>query len=161
MALGPIKKSDEVEAKLLELASMLIEEGRSSGEAVLERQKQAGKVVRNCRPRVSSEEFLQEARRALEDEIHIARPAEFEEDIDPNERDRELAKKALAHLRLSQLKDIATTMALDHRGTEEQVVDRLARALGSDPVEIARLRPSQRGGSPREGGCGSAFSDSR
>lgn len=139
MALDPIVRLEDIDQRLERLAKTLAEEGRRVGEAAQAKRLAAGKVVRTIETPSFADEFLAEAREALEDEIDIARPADFEDDIEPGERDREIGKKALAVLKLDQLRKVASYQELDYRGEKEEVIERIVRALDADWGKIARL----------------------
>lgn len=139
MAIGPIARSDEIDERLEDLARRLAESGRTTGEAVLQRKAAAGKVVRRRDLPAFTTEFLAAARQALEDEVDIARPAVFDEDIEPSEAEREILKKALARLKLEQLRQIVESRGADPRGNEEEVIERLIAVLSADRQAIARL----------------------
>ena len=132
----PIVPSEEVLGRLNELADEVAARGHDAGERALAQED----LVRRLRQRPRfRDQFLDEARRALEDEIDLAVPTAGEQQIDQSEVDREVAKKALARLKLPQLRRIAETRNLDPRGKEEEVIDRIVRAYDVDSSEIARL----------------------
>jgi hypothetical protein len=139
MALGEIARIEEVDEKLAALARRLSDAGRETGEAVLRRRAESGKMVRRIDTPKFADQFLAEAREALEDEVDIARPADFAEDIEPRERDREIVKKALVRLKLEQLRRIAANEELDYRGNAEEIIERIVDALNADHAAIARL----------------------
>lgn len=139
MALDPVVREEEVDEKLKDLAEQLREAGRKTGETVLERRASKGKAVRRIPTPKFTDEFVAQARAALEDEVKIARPADFPEDIEPKERDREIVKKALARLKLEQLRRVAANQELDYRGNSEEIIERIVDALNADHAAIARL----------------------
>jgi hypothetical protein len=139
MALGEIVRLEDIDEKLQALARRLADAGRETGEAVLRKRADAGRAVRRIETPKFAEQFLAEAREALEDEVDIARPADFEGDIEPSEREREIVKKALAHLKLDQLRRVAANQELDYRGNAEEIIERIVDALNADHAAIARL----------------------
>jgi hypothetical protein len=134
-----IIKVEDVEERLRRAADELAKSGEDAGAEARERARDAGKDFRSIEtPRYASA-FLAEARRALEEDVNIARPAEVEDDVEPIERDREIAKKALAGLKLDQLRRIAESRGLERRGKEEAVIDRIVTSYEMDWPAIAQL----------------------
>ncbi len=86
-----------------------------------------------------SEALFDRLRDALEDEVVVAKPATGEAVIEEREEEREIAKRALAHIRLPQLRGIAEELNLAKGGTLDDVADRIVRAFRGDRAEIARL----------------------
>lgn len=78
-------------------------------------------------------------REVLEDEIVVAKPATGEALIEEREKEREIAKRALAHIKLPRLREIAEDLNLPKGGTLDDVADRVVRAFKGDRAEIARL----------------------
>ena len=78
-------------------------------------------------------------RSALSDEVVVAPSVVGEDDIEPSEFGRELMKRALMKLKLSDLREEAKDRGVDWRGTEEDVASRLAAALRFDEQRIAEL----------------------
>ncbi len=133
----PIVKTEDALREITELAETVARRGRASGEETLAQQNLVRRLER--RPELT-ETFIAEAMRALEDEVDLAEPVSDEpHQIDPAEVDREVAKKALARLKLPQLRRIAEATSLDPRGKEEDVIERIVRAYDVDASEIARL----------------------
>ena len=151
MALGDVVPIEEVDEKLYALSRRLSEAGRETGEAVLKKRSDAGKVVRRIDTPKFADQFLAEARAALEDEVDIARPADFPDDIEPRERDREIVKKALAGLKLEQLRRIATQEEVDSRGNAEELIERIVDAVNADRAAIARLVLANEDPTPERG----------
>jgi hypothetical protein len=139
MAIEPVVSLEEIDDRLRRLAEELRQSGREAGEAGLHTRASSGKLVRRLDTPKFADEFLAEAREALEDEVVIARSADFEDDIEPLERDREIAKKALMALKLDQLRNIASYQELDYRGEKEELIERIVIALNADRGRIARL----------------------
>jgi len=139
MPLHPIVRLEDIDERLDTLAKELAEAGRQVGDAARAKRRAAGKVIHLTETPRFADEFLAEAREALEDEIDIARPATAENDIEPSEIEREVAKKALAVLKLEQLRRVASYQELDYRGDKEVVIDRIVQALNADRARIARL----------------------
>ena len=96
------------------------------------------RTVGSNRPDVV-ERVRSDIRAALEKDVVIAPEAHGEQEIDPSEFEREIMKRALVKLKLSDLKEEARDRDLDWRGTEEQVADRVARALGFNEQLVAEL----------------------
>jgi hypothetical protein len=133
--LSRVVREEDVDARLRELADALAKRGKDAGQVARARQD----LFRTIPTPDLTERFIEEARKALEDEVDFARPAEFEGDIEPAEIDREIAKKALARLRLEQLRNIAAQVNVESRGREEEVIERIAHAYDFDEAQIARL----------------------
>lgn len=76
---------------------------------------------------------------ALTQEVVIAPEVSGDRDIEASEFDREIMKRALIKLKLSDLRDEAESRGLDPRGTEEDVASRLVQALKFDEQAIAEL----------------------
>jgi hypothetical protein len=131
-----IKTAEEVSSQLRKLADEL---GRR-GEEAEQTARDAGRTIRIIPNKPDpGGRWVDEVRRVLEDEIVVAPHAFGDEEIEPLERDREIAKKALAGLKLEQLKRIAEDAFVDPRGREEQVIDRIVAAYKINLGEIARL----------------------
>jgi hypothetical protein len=60
-------------------------------------------------------------------------------------------KKALVKLKLTDLKNAAARVGVDWQGREEEIADRLVRALGFDEERVARLIHLDAPGRPRTG----------
>lgn len=86
-----------------------------------------------------SELLRADLRSALADELVIAPYAHGEAEIEPAEFDREIMKRALIRLKVSDLREEAENLGVDWRGTEEEVANRLALALKFDERKIAEL----------------------
>ncbi len=131
-----VVRSEDLEARLRDLVGEAMAAGREASAAATA----AGQTARRYANKPGGEEeLLNGLRQALEDEVEVAAPAAGESAIDESEVDREIAKRALMHLKLPTLREIAESMDLPRSGNLEEVIDRIARELRSDPYEIARL----------------------
>lgn len=131
-----VVRSEDLDARLRGLVSEAMAVGREVSAAATA----AGQTARRHPDKPGGEEeLLKTLREALEDEVEIAVPTDGEAAIDESEVDREIAKRALMHLKLPTLREVAESMDLPRSGNLEEVVDRIARRLQSDPYEIARL----------------------
>jgi hypothetical protein len=133
---------EQFETKLRELMALADERGEHAGRVAREAAN-AEAVYLEDAPDVN--EWVEAAlRRSLEDEIVIAEPvgaeaAPGEDFIQLGERELEVAKRALARLKLPQLSRVAVSVGLDPRGSHGDLVDRIARSYYDDPAEVARL----------------------
>jgi hypothetical protein len=142
--LKPILRIEDLEAQVRRLAETMAEAGKEASAEIRARSSKTGKVFRTVPVDRDIEAFIEAAVRALEDEIAVAEetvaPAETGEDfIQQSEKDVEIAKRALAQLKLPQLRRLADDVGLAARGNQEEIVDRIARNYQDDPTEIARL----------------------
>lgn len=142
--LKPILRIEDLEAKVRRLAESMAEAGREASEEMKAIAAKEGKVFRTIPMDRDIEDFIATAVRSLEDEIAIAEelvaPAEAGEDfIRQSEKDIEIAKRALAGLKLPQLRRLADDVGLAARGNQEDLVDRIARNYQEDFTEVARL----------------------
>ncbi|NIZ91565.1 hypothetical protein [Kineococcus rubinsiae] len=123
--------------ELDDAAHDLIELAKARG---MELRRLPGRRVFTSSPNTPSiDELLRDnLRTALEDEVIAANPT-ADGEIDGNELDHELIKKALIGLRLSALRSVARERDLLVSGNSEQVASRIAQELGWDADAIARL----------------------
>lgn len=129
-------RSDDLEAKL----SALYERAQKVGEEAEQAALDAGEEARHSphTPDVSAS-WREEMAILLEREMTVARPIEGEAIIEEREREREIGKRALAHLKLAQLRRIAEDQGLLSEGDLDDVSDRIVRAFNADRGEIAQL----------------------
>lgn len=131
-----IVRLEEFEVQLREVLAFADAAGAEAGEIAAADGNEA--VYLADGPDVS--EWVEAAlRRSLEAELVVAEPAFEGELIDPRDRDLEVAKKALVHLKLPQLRRLAEDNDLEASGKQTELVDRIARAYQEDQAEIARL----------------------
>jgi hypothetical protein len=78
-------------------------------------------------------------RELIEDRVPIASPVAEGEEIDPWEEHREIAKRALAGLKVPQLRTIAESIGVPKSGPRDGLLERIVRRLQADEAEIARL----------------------
>ena len=128
--------SEELDAGLRELMEVAKRYGREAERAA----KDAGVML----TRLQEKPDLAESRLArlhdmLEDEVLISHEAAEGAVISEREEDREIAKAALAHLKLPQLRKIAGDIGLQKGGNLEQVAERIVLAFRADQHEIAQL----------------------
>jgi len=131
-----IVTSDDLDAELRAIVNDAAEYGERAEQAA----RDAGKTIRRFEDKPGDvDETVAQLRHALEDEIQIAQPIEGDAIIDVGEQDREIAKRALVHIKLSTLRQIAKGLDIPHSGNLDAVTDRIARKLKADRAEIARL----------------------
>ena len=131
-------RSEDLDRTLEEILERAAEVGREAERAAWTAQRiepaEIGEV-----PTLSDERLLSDLKEALEDEVLIARPSQGEAVIDVREEHREIAKRALVHIKLPQLRVIAEDIGVPKSGKLEEVADRIVRAYDADEEEIARL----------------------
>jgi hypothetical protein len=130
-------RSEDLDERLKEILDQAAEVGREAEKAVVEAGYELGELAE--RPEISDEQLLAALKGALEDEVVIAHPVRGEAVIDEREEHREIAKRALAHIKLPQLRVIAANIGVPRGGTLDEVADRIVRAYNADDEEIARL----------------------
>jgi len=84
-------------------------------------------------------QLMADLREALADEVVVSRPLEAHGVISEREEHREIAKRALAGIKLPQLRTMAEDLGLARGGRLEEVLDRIVGAMKADEEEIARL----------------------
>jgi hypothetical protein len=85
------------------------------------------------------EDSFRALRELLEDRVPISSPVAEGEEIDPWEEHREIAKRALAGLRVPQLRTIAESIGVPRSGPRDGLLERIVRRLQANEAEIARL----------------------
>ncbi|MGO9319685.1 MAG: hypothetical protein ACLQBY_02615 [Solirubrobacteraceae bacterium] len=87
----------------------------------------------------SRDESFRALRELIEDHVAVTSPMTDENEIDPWEEHREIAKRALASLKLLQLRTIAESIGVPKSGRRDALLDRIVRRLQANEAEIARL----------------------
>jgi hypothetical protein len=129
-------KAEDLDAALRRILEEAREVGREAENAAL----RGGEEIRRVATKPDiSERLLDELKSALYDEVVVAKPAAGETVIEQREEEREIAKRALAHIRLPRLRVIAEDLGLDKHGTLDEVADRIVRQFKSDREKIAEL----------------------
>ncbi len=72
-------------------------------------------------------------------DIALITPPDQDGDIPETERDREVAKRALVRLRITQLRQLADENDIEEIGTIEQLADRLAASAADDAAAVAEM----------------------
>lgn len=129
-------RSDDLDSALRKIADEAAEYGRKAERAAIDKGETALRLENKPG---SIDETVAELRTALEDEVQIAHPIDSDAVIDVREQDREIAKRALVHIKLPTLRQIAKDLDVAPSGNLEAVTDRIARKLDASPTEIARL----------------------
>lgn len=128
--------SEELDAGLRELMEVAKRYGREAERAA----KDAGLTLTRLQDKPDlAESRLEHLHDMLEDELLISHESAEGVVISEREEDREIAKAALAHLKLPQLKKIAEDFGLQKGGNLEQVAERIVLAFRADQHEIAQL----------------------
>lgn len=104
----------------------------------------------NLRPRLA-DGAGERLERLLREEIILVQPAGTDLGIPRDERDREVAKRALVRLRIGELRQIADREGLPTAGSIDQVAERLAEKYENDEGDIARLIIGQEEELPERG----------
>lgn len=130
-------RPEDFDAQLREILLRAGEVGRTAEAASLK----AGHEVRRlpAKPPTDPERALEQLKEALEDEVVLARTAQGAAVIEEREEHREIAKRALVHIKLPVLRQIAENMGLPASGTLDEVADRIVRAYKMDERAIAEL----------------------
>jgi hypothetical protein len=85
------------------------------------------------------DESFRALRELIEERVPITSPITDENEIDPWEEHREIAKRALAGLKLPQLRTIAESIGVPKSGSRDPLLERIVRRLQANEAEIARL----------------------
>jgi hypothetical protein len=85
------------------------------------------------------DESFQALRELVEDHVLVTSPVTDQDEIDPWEEHREIAKRALANLKLPQLRAIAESIGVPKSGSRDPLLERIVRRLQANEAEIARL----------------------
>ncbi len=133
---GGLVPAEEIEAQIQELVREAEQVGRRAEAEAM--RKGAERLQLPNKPD-SANRLVLELRRLVEDEVVVARPSIGEAAIEPNERDREIAKRALMHIKLPQLRQIAGSLSGRSGGKLEEVLETIVRGYHSDQEAIARL----------------------
>jgi hypothetical protein len=129
-------RSEDIESQLREL----LEEGREAGRRAEAAAVRAGdEALPLSNQPDNSDSLLSQMRDALEDEIVVAKPATGETVIERTEQDREIAKRALMHIKTPQLRNIAQELGGGRGGKVDELLERIVRSYGTDQEQIARL----------------------
>ncbi len=131
-------RSEDLDARVQALLEEAAKLGREAERAARETDHRVVSRQIPSKPDLSKE-LAEQLREALEDEVLVARPVAGEAVIEEEEREREIGKRALAHLRLSRLRQAAEDLGLSPQGKLDEVADRIVRSYNADEEEIARL----------------------
>ncbi len=85
------------------------------------------------------DESFRALRELIEDHVLVTSPVTDENEIDPWEEHREIAKRALANLKLPQLRASAESIGVPKSGNRDALLERIVRRLQTNEAEIARL----------------------
>lgn len=127
---------EEIDQQLNELLDVMQQAGKDANRVA----KQEGIEGATIPSRVSvRDESFQALRELIEDRVPVASPIVDEHEIDPWEEHREIAKRALASLKLLQLRTIAESIGVPKSGRRDALLERIVRRLQANEEEIARL----------------------
>lgn len=133
-----VVRAEDLDARLRELLKAAAEAGREAERAAQESDRRLVARRLESKPDLA-DQLLNSLREALEDEVLVAKQTAGEAVIEEREREREIAKRALAHIKLPRLREIADDLGLPRSGDLEEVADRIVRAYRADEEQIARL----------------------
>lgn len=123
--------SGEVDAAIqvaLDRVSHIEEQGRRAGLTVF-RSEQIPSVT---------EEMAREMLEILSDEVLVGAETASDLGIPAWEKEKEIGKRALLNLRLSEIRQVARERGLPSSGRIDEIADRIVRSLGIDRQAIAR-----------------------
>lgn len=125
---------------LLDLVSTEAERIRAEQDKRVSATRKPGRVRTTSPSKPDVTDLLREdLRSALERGAVVAPHVGDDGEIDPSEFEREIMKRALIRLKVSDLREEARDAGIDWRGKEEELADRLARAFKFDEQAIAEL----------------------
>jgi hypothetical protein len=128
--------SGQLDAELRELVAEAARQGKRAEQAAVD----AGvEALPGRRKAADLEQTVAEIREALEEEVTIAHDLEVGSGIEPTEQELEIAKRALVHIKLPTLRQIARELHLPDGGNLDAVTDVIARNLRCDKEAIAEL----------------------
>jgi hypothetical protein len=131
--------SEELDANLHKVVEMLLDAGARADDIVARRIGSEPADETEERPPRSDEKTFRALRDYLQDELVVVSELEAGEGIVASERDHEIAKRALATLKLPELRRTAESFGLPKKGNRDAILDRLVRYLEADHQEIARV----------------------
>jgi hypothetical protein len=129
-------RHDELEAILADIFAEAPEVGRRAED---EARRSGLEIRRTPRKPTDTDSVRDELRDLLEREVIVAKPPAGEDVISERELNREIAKRALAHLKLSQLRELAEQHGLATSGDLDEVAERLGAKFAFDGAAIAQL----------------------
>ena len=127
---------EQLDAELRDLIEEASRYGKRAEQAAVEAGEEAWPSGRG---RARREHLVSGLREALEDEVTIAHAAGSETEIEPSEQDHEIAKRALVHVKLENLRHIARDLGVPDYGNLDAVTDAIAREFQGDREAIAKL----------------------
>jgi hypothetical protein len=127
---------EQVDEQLNELLDVMQQAGRDANRVAREEGIEGAKIPSRVSVRDESFRVLREL---VEDRVPVTSPILDEHEIDPWEEHREIAKRALAGLKLLQLRTIAESIGVPKSGRRDALLERIVRRLQANEAEIARL----------------------
>jgi hypothetical protein len=127
---------EELDGQLNELLDVMQQAARDANRVA--KQEGLDRATIPSRVPVRDESF-QVLRDLIEDHVLVTSPVTDENEIDPWEEHREIAKRALANLKLPQLRAIAESIGVPKSGPRDGLLERIVRRLQTNEAEIARL----------------------
>ena len=127
---------EEIDDQLNELLDVMQQAGRDANRVAKEEGIEGARIP--SRVNVGDESF-RALRELIEDSVPVTSPVGDKHEIDPWEEHREIAKRALARLKLLQLRTIAESIGVPKSGRRDALLDRIVRRLQANKAEIARL----------------------
>jgi hypothetical protein len=132
----PVISSEQLDSELRELVQEATRYGKRAERAAIEAGIEATPSLREPEDPMRLVAGLREA---LEDDLTVAHTVGVDSEIEPTEQDHEIAKRALVHIRLPALRQIARDLRIPDSGNLDAVTDAIARELRGDKVAIAEL----------------------
>jgi hypothetical protein len=132
----PVIGSEQLDAELHDLVEEAARYGKRAERAAVQAGESAGPSGREP---TDPTHLVTGLREALEDEVTVAHVVGGESEIEPTEQDHEIAKRALVHIRLQTLRQIAKDLGVPETGNLDAVTDAIAHELRADKEAIAEL----------------------
>jgi len=127
---------EDIDARLAETAKLFVDAAWSG-----EDDEASPPSRRRSREEVEAEAF-KAMRGFLGDELTIVSKLEGPDGIDPGERERQIARRALSRLTKLELQRAAVSVGLPKSGTKDDLLDRLMLHLGGDTRAVSSLLSS-------------------
>jgi hypothetical protein len=130
----PINR-EKIDEQLNELLDVMQQAGRDANRVAKEEGIEGARIPSRISVR---DESFRALRELVEDWVPVTSPI-VDDEIDPWEEHREIAKRALASLKLLQLRTIAESIGVPKSGRRDALLERIVRRLQANEAEIARL----------------------
>lgn len=131
----PVIGAEQLDAELRDLVKEAARFGKRAEQAAVE----AGESAETSGRETDPSRLVADLREALEEEVTVAHVAGGDTEIEPGEQDHEIAKRALVHIKLENLRQIARDLGVPDTGNLDAVTDAIVRELRADKKAIAEL----------------------